>query len=515
MSKRVRTILIALAAVLVLAGGLTAVLLLTEDPATTDPSSAGEVSNTAAVTLVDKTVDSSGKTVEQPVTRVAITLETETFEIAPDADGVLSVTDYADLPVYGEMVTELTNTVASITANRQLKEALAPSEYGFDEPMAAVTVTYADGSTYAFELGMMSEVADEAYFREAGSEDIYMVSSTFADVVTAPSLAYIGIDLITPPAVKSDDTNGQTVMRDIALSGRLHEGQELTVRRTNSEDSDTMKLYTYWVEKPFRRGANDENAAAAFDTAYTLSAEAALYPRPTAAQKKECGLDDPYVVAEMNLAVLTTETPETSSDTEVAEEITKYYGVQKHTVTVGNKTDDGLYYVMVDDLDIIYLVAASSMPWVEVTYNDVASTMLFLQDITAIQSIIITDNGQTNVFEMTHDPEADNANDMLTVTLGGVQKDTANFRYLYQVLMGVKRIDDAKERPTGMPDMIIQLNPIDDRDDAITANLYKTSGSRYTCVMSDGDLYAVSAGSVEAVSKQLGNYLNNKDVLVY
>lgn len=517
MSKRVRTILIALAAVLVLAGGLTAVLLLTDEPDTTDSSDAGTTDT--SVTVLDKSKDASGNTLEQPVTNMTITLAEETFDILPDADGILSVKDYADLPVYTAAVQNLVDTVTTITATRELTDPLAPSEYGFDDPQAKVSVTYADGSTYAFEVGMMSQVSDEAYFRQADSEDIYMVSSDFADIVTLPSTAYIGVDLVTAPTVNADDDNGTAVMREIALSGRLHEGQELTVRRTNSEDSETMQLYAYWVEKPFRRGANEEKASAAYDTAYSLAADVAAVAHPTDKQKKEYGFDDPYVVAKLTVAVETTEEDETESseETTTTEETgtTKYYGVQTHTVTVGDKTDDGYYYVMADDLDVIYLVAADSMPWVEVTYNDVASTLLFLQDITAIQSVMIGVGDEVSTFELTHDAEADTSNDMLTVTLNGAQKDTANFRNLYQVLMGVTRIDDAETTPSGRPAVVIQLNPIDDLDDVITANLYQTSGSRYTCVMADGDVYAVSAGSVEALLKQLDNYLNGKDVLVY
>ena len=179
------------------------------------------------------------------------------------------------------------------------------------------------------------------------------------------------------------------------------------------------------------------------------------------------------------------------------------------------KSDDGQYYVMVDDLNVIYLVAADSIPWVEVTYNDVASTMLFLEDITGVQSIVVTENGKTTTFSLTHDAEAEDNDDMLTVKVDGKQTDTANFRQLYQVLMGVTRIGTADKTPTGTPDMIIRINPLDSRDKTVEAKLYKTSGSRYTCVMLDGDVYAVAAGSVETVSKQMANYLNGKDVLVY
>lgn len=522
MSKRVRTIILALAVILVLGGGLAAVLLLTDDP-DSDSSDTSETSDTT-ISLLDKTKDASGNTLEKPVTRVDMVTPSETFTLEDNADGALAVKAYADLPIHTDNVEALSEALASISATRKLENPQVLSEYGFDEPQARVTVTYADQSTYSFELGMMSLVSDEAYFRVSDSEDVYMVDAAFAEVVLQKSTAYIGISLMSAPAVNNDDENGQPVMRDVILTGSVRGDETLVVRRVNSEDSDTMALYTYLVEKPFYRGANDENAKAAFDSAYSLTADEAYVAHPTAKQKSNCGFDKPYSVAKMNLAVETTEsktsttgttTAKTTAATDEEDAVTKYYNVQAHTVTVGKKADGDRYYVMVDDLDVIYLVSAGSMPWLEVTYNSVASTMLFLQDITDIQSISVTESGKATLFELTHDEEAENSNDMLTVVVDGQQRDTANFRQLYQVLMSVKRIDAADQTPTGTPDMIIQINPINSRDNTIVAKLYKTSGSRYTCVMQDGDIYAVSAGTVEAVSKQMANYLAGKDVLVY
>lgn len=520
MSKRVRTMIIALVAVVALGGGLAAVLLLT-DPK--DSESDSSDSSTPAISLLDKSKDKDGKTLEKPVTKVEVQTGDETFTISGNKDGALSVQTYQNLPIHTDNVNSLTGALASISATRKLDSPQAPSEYGFDKPLGKVTATYADGSTYSFEIGMKSEVSDEAYFRVSGSDDIYLVAETFADTVLGKSTKYIGTTLISAPAVKDDDEEGEPVLRDIELSGSVREGEPLSVRRVNSNDSETYSLYTYVTEKPFFRGTGDETASAAFDTAYSLIADEAAIAHPTEKQKKDCGFDKPYSVAKMNLAVETTEPKNGTTTTTAAgttgtgeeETVTKYYNVEGHTVTVGKKADGEQYYVMVNDLDVIYLVSASSIPWLDVTYNDVVTTMLFLQDITGIQSIAVTENGKETRFDMTHDEEAEDSDDALTVKVGGKQLSTAQFRQFYQVLMGVKRIDKADKTPSGDPDMIIRIHPINSQDQTIIAKLYKTSGSRYTCLMQDGDRYQVAAGTVEAVSKQMANYLAGKEVLVY
>ncbi len=530
MSKRILNIIIAALAVVALTATLVFIDVLfpseegvggekeeqstssTTGSADNEGSDSGSSGEETTVLIVDKTKDANGKTVKNPIKQIEIALKEESFALVPDKDGILSVKAYADLPVASSVVEALVSNLALIEANRELESPAADADYGLDKPIT-FTVSYADGDLITYELGSKSPVSEEYYFRVQGMTKVYLVSSYFAGVVSLPSTAYVGTDLITAPTVEKDDANGAAVMRDITLSGRLHGDKTLTVRRTNSSDSDTMRLYNYWVEKPYRRGANDEVASAAFGSAYSLTAEGAEYVRPSAKQKTDCGFDKPYVVAKITTAVESSEAdPNAAADATEEAAITKYYGVQEYTVTVGNQNEDGLYYVMVDELDVIYLVSEESMPWVETTYNKVVSTMLFLQDITGMGTITVTAEGKTSEFKLTHDVDADDLDDMLTVMLDGKQKSTSQFRNLYQLLMSVSRAGDAKKMPEGEPSVVIELKPLDTQEDVIRAELYRASGSLYTCKHSDGDVYAVSAGSVEKLVKQLGNYLNNKPV---
>lgn len=70
-------------------------------------------------------------------------------------------------------------------------------------------------------------------------------------------------------------------------------------------------------------------------------------PYPTAEDLKRYGLDDPYSTAVFTLAVETTETSETSGESAK----TSYYNIQKHTIQLGNKNDNGEYYALVYNED--------------------------------------------------------------------------------------------------------------------------------------------------------------------
>ena len=90
--------------------------------------------------------------------------------------------------------------------------------------------------------------------------------------------------------------------------------------------------------------------------------------------------------------------------------------MREHTVILGKKDEDGNYYAMIDDYDVIYLVSPSSVPWAETTYNDIATTMLFSKMITDVKSVTVTVNGKQTVFELTHYPDAEERDDQMVVT---------------------------------------------------------------------------------------------------
>ena len=107
----------------------------------------------------------------------------------------------------------------------------------------------------------------------------------------------------------------------------------------------------------------------------SLYAIRAVKAHPTAAQLKEYGLDKPYSTAEITLCGAVLKVHRRRQDNR------HFYNTTKHTVKLGKKDDEGNYYALVNDINAIYLVAPSSVPWAELKYDDIASEMLFLRDI--------------------------------------------------------------------------------------------------------------------------------------
>ena len=90
--------------------------------------------------------------------------------------------------------------------------------------------------------------------------------------------------------------------------------------------------------------------------------------------------------------------------------------------------------------------------------------------------------------------------------------DTTQFRKLYQVLMNVPRIG-AAEKPDEDPAVIIKV-VTNDGDTVVHAKMYKRSASTYACEQLNGEVYAVSASTVEDLLEQVDNYIAGKNVSV-
>ena len=540
MSKQVRTLILAGVAVVALVALLLVLVFLLPGSGGEDASSTA-VSDTS-VTVLDKSTDADGKTVDNPIKSIQITLRDETFTFSQNEDGDLVADPYKDLPINTSEISYLVSTLKTVTATKEISaNPESPSDYGFTGEFAApdssdasavsssvssaakaekavgltaqISVTYHDDSIHSFEVGRESPTKEGYYLREVGTNPVYLVDSTFASTISQPSTAYIGRNVVTAPTVKTDDDNGQAILREIELTGRVRTSPLILRRPTAAVNLNNSSNYV--ITKPYFRAANSSSAVVtALGTYPSVTASGVEKPYPTAEDLKRYGLDDPYSTAVFTLAVETTETSETSGESAK----TSYYNIQKHTIQLGNKNDNGEYYALVYNEDqripVVYLFSASSVAWAEAQYDDVAETLLFLRNIDSLSNVILTAGGRETDFALEHFPDASEKDDQMKVTADGQQYDTDNFRNLYQVLMSIYRKGAAPAEPAGDPVLSIKLVPTTASDGVVELSIYKHDPNVFIVRFTTGETYAVNASEVNEAVKQLGNYLEGKDVKV-
>lgn len=516
MSKRLRNLIITSVALLLVIGLLVALLLLPDLGGNTSASSSSNPASAVdtSVSLIDKSVDADGKTVEEPITRVEITpAEGEAFVVENDAEDGLRVAAYADFIADTTKLNNLVMRLKTISATRLVKEDAADvSVYKLDEENAtAVTVTYYDGTQYAFYLGMSSPGEAGRYFRQVDSNDVYLVSAYLGSAVDTNPLNYISHTLITAPAVNTDDMSGAAMLRNMELSGTLRP-QTVYFRKATENDSKALQQADYVITKPALRGMEDSIVQQIVEQT-SLTAASIVCLHPTQEQIRQYGLEDPYSVAVFDLAVLSSKTETGEDGTQTA--VPYYYNVQSHTVKLGGKDENGYYYALVDDLDMVVTLMPSAVLWAEQTYDTLVDPLLFMQMIADMRTISITTADGHYDFKLTHFPDETDGDLSMTVSCNDVIYSTPYMRKFYQVLMSIQRIGPATaEVPEGAaPALVVELTPIEgSQGQYVKAELYKMSGSVYLCRQANGDLYQVTARAVNHALEQLSNYLNGEPV---
>lgn len=553
MSKQVRTIIIAIVAVVALSGVLAVLLLLPQmTGGQTDTSSAASTASDSSITLHNKLLDEDGQSVDTPVKNAEILLDkkveaadessstaessaeesqdgeetaderiTEELSFILAESGDLVVEKYQELPVNTSKASTLKSDLATITATKKIETDLSASDFGFDRPQAKVSVTYHDDSTYAFEIGDRAPLDAGYYFREEGSSDIYLVSISFGEAMLQEGKDYVSLSMYTKPSLNEGADSDTVCVQEMGLSGQVRQDHPFKLRQQTNEDPDYV-MSSYVMLEPFFMRQIDDNQITTLTTNMTsLTAKSIVSVYPTEEEKAQYGFNDPYSVADLRIAVRQAETTSDSSDTSDSsqseeETPTVYYNIRNHVVTLGSKDADGNYYAMItsdgEEMPVIYLVSASAVPWAETQYGDILGTLLFLRNITNINDIVVSWGDTSYTFNLEHFPDAEESAEKLKVTVDGVVYDTENFRQLYQIMMSVKRNGEVEDEPSGTPDMTIEIHP-NDGSGEIVANFYKYNANNYICELNDGDRYLVTAASVSNTIKQVENYLAGKTIV--
>lgn len=458
-----------------------------------------------AIVVLDKSKDST-----LTIASANLQLQDGTVLNFYNKDGALILKQYEKFDMSVVNMDALIDVLSTFTATTDLGEQENLSQYGFDKPTATGAVTYTDNTTYKFVLGAQTPDKKGQYFREDGKNHVYILSTDDTLFMTQLPLDYVSTAVMSAPELdKNVDTSAEIVMRNMTLSGSLRKNMPFTFRMVTSEDSDAYMYYNYIITSPYVKGV-DSNVSSSVQSFTSLTAEAVVAVNPTAADLQEYGLDDPTTIAAFTLACRTTEKAGTGDDEDT---VTKYSNLQDHVIKLG-KLAGAQYYVMIDDKPVVYLVAEKNLPFATWEYDDLADTMLFLEDITNITAFKVETPDKTTLFNLKHNPDDDNNETNLTVTAGDKTCDTMDFRHLMQVYMRISRYTSLKTDVAGKPlqmTMSVYLNG--KSTPSLTVKFYQMSSNLSAAILSNGEKYQVRTSEIDNVLKQTQNLLDGKTVL--
>ncbi len=419
-------------------------------------------------------------------------------------DACYVITGYEDLAL-SQNIDSLIDAAILLKASDKVAQVDSLANFGLDEPIGSATVHYTDGSSVVLHFGDKAPSGNGYYVRLADSQDVYVVDTETAEYFLAPAWWYISTTLLSPPALRDGDENGTALLRSLTLTGRNHP-TTFSLRRTTANDKKELTYFKYMTTKPYERGVTDAVGDYLFSF-NALYAEKAAILHPTAAELEKYGFNDPYAVAKITLAVESASEVQNSVTGE-KESVDIVYNNTEYTLTVGCLDADGNYVVMVDGINVIFLVEQAELrDIVERKHENSTIPLLFIKDITEISRVEMTDNGQKNVFTLTHHPNAEESDNMLTVQIGSKVYDTADFRDLYTMMTGLTRHSLPDTKPTGQPEVTLALYDLEGKE-YFSASIYESTGTLSPCRSSDGELFTLKTSTVTALRTQLNNYLN-------
>lgn len=494
----------------VLLGGLVLWLTLSP-PSTTDGN--GDTTTTVppmedvGITLVDKT---NKNAVPISLVNVENSGGSHTL-IFNTTEKKLQIKGYEDIMVDQELENTLIAYTTIITARNKIEKPAALSAYGLDKPQAKATIAYTDGTSSTVTVGNNTPSNEGYYGQISGDNNVYIFNSDNVRLFMMQPVAYANTILLTTPEVKADDANGSALLKEISYSGKNHP-VPLHIRRSYYTDSEEMTLFSYIIDKPYIRGTSDA-VIGQLTSFKSLQAAQALYLHPTAEQKKKLGFDDPLVVMDLTMAVETSE-DDAPVDTSAGAEKKSYYNSYSTTITVGSLDSSSNYVVMVKGIDAIFLVENSALSAIaDRTYTNSVNQLLFLKNIGQLGRIAITIDGVRHDFSLTHYPEKENRDEKMVVTCDGKTYPTADFRELYQQLMGLERYGTPSGEYTKNATLKVDIYTTDGTH-YLGATYYPLSGTLCAVETTEGEIFTTRWHYVTHFVEQVKNYLNGQPVLI-
>ena len=176
MSKRTKTLILALLALVLLVGAFFAVKLLLPEEEVVESSSAS-----TPITLISMEADEIAS-IEVDRPEGGFTLRNK--------NGVASIDGLSGLPLDADLMQETISTITTLFA----KEVVAENPdnygvYGLDNPSYTAKVTRTDGTSFTLEFGLESSASYGTYTKLKGSPEVYIIYNTFYTIYCTPKIS--------------------------------------------------------------------------------------------------------------------------------------------------------------------------------------------------------------------------------------------------------------------------------------------------------------------------------------
>ena len=423
---------------------------------------------------------------EDDVESVVVSNASGGYEADWNDDSVI-IKDCDNIAIDNSAVKKIQNAVKGITAEKKVTDGKGRlNEFGLEDDPVEVTVT-GKGEKESLMIGDEVPGQDSSQWYVLWKEEVYIVSDSNVE-----AFQYGVKDLIskqiTPDRDESDDSFRVT-LADIQGEGM----DEIQIRHQGSEELAGYQVDSYQLTAPINYPASAAVSEDILPMFFGLKAQEVAVLHPTAEDRAQVGLDQPYRQVEIEYQ-------------------TKDSEKNKISILVSNIDGAGNLYVE-NGSDVIYKCRPQDISWLNITVDTVISHTILIPDVTSLKTLTITQGDGSSYQIQLQNMGTDNGK----VLYDGKELDVDSFRNFYYGLISVEADEVILENlpdTSGMNKIAeIQFVYKDESKKSDTVTYYSESARKAYAVLDGNERgFRLSETQLDTVLGNLQKLINGEEI---
>ncbi len=478
MSKNVKMLIAAVAALVILGGALTAILLVNKN--SEQDTSSLDVDSLAEGLLDDDEKNAVMLNPESADDLKEIRISNQdAFRVYKNAektsedDAGYTIEGYEDIPLDTGYISTLVKNASQLSADQLVEEKASDLEkYGLDKPVSQVVMSYQDGTDFTFSVGSVSPM-NNAQTYCAVDGNVYLVKSSLMNNYEQGLKFFFSKTVLEEPAEEEYPIVESLRIQRQDLNTDLYMEYAYDV---TEDDSVGGTAATHVLREPVFAYLNVEKSADVTNGLFGLTANEIVTVHPSETELEQAGMNQPFCTVTM-----------------VCDDGNTY--VLKLGNQYQTESGESNYYAVLEGTDILYGIADSRAVWATVQAGDITSANIFGTYVWDIATLEVTAGEKKLLFNGSGTDQND-----YTVTKNGETCDTERFRLFYKFLLyiyGEELYLDA-ELPASAPEAEIHLVSQNGKEDYVIS-FYKMGGLNAMIAVNGTPTYKIRSSCVDTV----------------
>lgn len=423
---------------------------------------------------------------EDDVESVVVSNASGGYEADWNDDSVI-IKDCDNIAIDSSAVKKIQDAVKGITAEKKVTDGKGRlNEFGLEDDPVEVTVT-GKGEKESLMIGDEVPGQDSSQWYVLWKEEVYIVSDSNVE-----AFQYGVKDLIskqiTPDRDESDDSFRVT-LADIQGEGM----DEIQIRHQGSEELAGYQVDSYQLTAPIDYPASASVSEDILPMFFGLKAQEVAVLHPTAEDRAQVGLDQPYRQVEIEYQ-------------------TKDSEKNKISILVSNIDGAGNLYVE-NGSDVIYKCRPQDISWLNITVDTVISHTILIPDVTSLKTLTITQGDESSYQIQLQNMGTDNGK----VLYDGKELDVDSFRNFYYGLISVEADEVILENlpdTSGMNKIAeIKFAYMDESKKSDSVTYYSESARKAYAVLDGNERgFRLSETQIDTVLGNLQKLINGEEI---